>query len=150
MDIRRYRTEDNQAIRDLHVRALTAIGAFVESGSWDADFDDVEGVYLRGGEFLVGTIEGRIVAMGALRPAGPERGEIKRMRTDPALQGRGYGQTILSLLEDKAQQLGFTALQLDTGEIQKAAQHLYEKNGYKEVRRDLLGKYPSIFYEKVL
>lgn len=150
MDIRRYRPEDFQAVHDLHVRGLASAGIVATEGPWMADLDDVEGTYLAGGEFLIGTIDGKMVAMGALKPVTVGRGEIKRVRVEPALQGQGYGQKILSLLEEKARELGFTVLQLDIAEDNKISQHFFEKNGYKEVRRGFTGHYSMIFCEKDL
>lgn len=151
MDIRRYEPQDKEAVRSLHERAFSTVqGGYSGRGAWDDDLDNIEEVYLKAGEFLVGITDGKIIAMGALKQIAPGRGEIKRMRIDPELQGQGYGQTILTLLENRARELGFTSLQLDTSEYQKPAQRLYEKNGYKEMRRGMVGKYPTIFYEKAL
>ncbi len=149
--IRRYQQADHHAVCELHNKALKAANAHFGNGKWDDDMKDVEGIYLLpGGEFLVGTINDQIVAMGALRKMSEQKAEIKRMRVEPELQGRGYGQAIISQLEQRARKLGFIELQLDTMVIQVAAQRLYEKNGFREFRRATLGGHECIFYEKKL
>ena len=150
LQIRRYEPEDNGAIRRLHEFALRKAGAYIEEEGWyDEDLDDIESFYLEnGGEFLVGTIEDEVVAMGALRKTGPGRAEVKRMRVAPDFQGRGFGKEMLAALERRAAELGYTTLHLDTAVQQRVARNLYETNGYREVRRGEMGGFLCIFYEK--
>jgi len=149
--IRRYQPADRDAVWALHEEALSAVGAHAGQGPWDDDLHDIEAVYLgTGGEFLVGVVAGRIVAMGALKRTTPERAEIKRMRVRPVLQGRGFGQALLSALERRARDLGYRTLHLDTTTRQEAARYLYAKNGYREVRRSAWQGLHMIFYEKAL
>jgi GNAT superfamily N-acetyltransferase len=148
--IRRYEPSDHQEACALHEVALRAVNAFVEEAS-DDDLQHIEDVYLaRGGEFLVGVLDGRIVAMGTLRRSSGDRAEIRRMRVHPDYQRRGFGQAILSALERRARELGYTTLHLDTTTVQKAAEHLYTKNGYIEVGRGHAHGFDLVFYEKRL
>jgi GNAT superfamily N-acetyltransferase len=147
--IRRYEPGDKRAVRRLHDDALNEVGAHLGSGAWDDDLDEIESVYLdQGGEFLVGVLDGEIVAMGALMRISPERTELKRMRVKPGLQGRGYGQVMLDALHRRATELGYSTLRLDTTVQQRAAQRLYLKNGYSEVGRGVVGPFDCIFYER--
>jgi GNAT superfamily N-acetyltransferase len=151
LTIRRYLPSDKAAVQELHVLALERVGAHAGPGSWNDDLEDIEGVYLNsGGEFLVGEVGGRVVAMGALRRTSEARAEVKRMRVHPDLQGRGYGQVMLSTIEARARELGYSQLHLDTTEQMLAAQGLYEKNGYREVGRESRGRMRLIRYEKDL
>jgi GNAT superfamily N-acetyltransferase len=149
LHIRRYRPPDKHAVRRLHDDALNEVGAHLGAGPWDDDLDDIEGVYLgSGGEFLVGTLEGEVVAMGALRRTSPEAAEVTRMRVRPGLQGRGYGQAMLDALHYRARELGYSSLRLDTTVQQRAARHLYTKNGYREAGRGKVGPFDCVFYER--
>jgi GNAT superfamily N-acetyltransferase len=113
-------------------------GAYLGRGPWDDDVYAIEEAYLKnGGEFLIGECDGLFVAMGALKRTSPQRAEIKRMRVSPEYQGRGYGQCILDELEARARALGYQILHLDTSLFQIPAQKLYEKNGFREVGRDI-------------
>jgi GNAT superfamily N-acetyltransferase len=136
--LRRYMPADQEAVEDLHVSAIQQTGAYLGRGPWDDDVYAIEETYLHnGGEFLVGECNGRLVAMGALKRTGPKRAEIKRMRVYPEYQRCGYGQRILEELEACARVLGYQVLHLDTSLLQLPAQKLYEKNGFREVGRDI-------------
>ncbi|HEV2580263.1 MAG TPA: alpha/beta fold hydrolase [Ktedonobacteraceae bacterium] len=149
LEIRRYQAADYDDVWRLHELALQEVGAFLGHGYWDDDLHHIEEVYLQNrGEFFVGLLDGRIVAMGALRKTSLERAEIKRMRTHPSVQGRGYGQLILDELERRAAALGYTTLHLDTSVVQLVAQKFYTKNGYKETEREMRRWLECILFEK--
>jgi Acetyltransferases len=150
LEIRRYQDADNPAVWELHHRALEATGAYFP-GRWNDDLDDIQNHYLNnGGEFLVGILDGKIVCMGAFRRKSDTLAEIKRMRVLPEYQRRGLGQAILNQLEAKAILLGYRELCLDTTTLQIAAQKMYEKNGFTEVRRGLMPPFEVIYYHKSL
>ena len=142
--LRQYRRDDRTRVLELHEVAMRAVGAYVEEAP-EPDLEDIHGAYSEaGGAFLVGELENDIVAMGAYRPAsGYIRGyvdglpntsaELKRMRVDPAHQGRGYGQQVYDELERRARETGFSTIALDTTPQQEAAIHFYEKNGFERV-----------------
>jgi ribosomal protein S18 acetylase RimI-like enzyme len=149
--LRRYEPADMQAVEYLHVYAIQKAGAYLGRGPWDDDVYAIEEVYLNNqGEFLIGEWDGIFVAMGAFRRTSPERAEIKRMRTHPDFQGRGFGQLILSELESLARAMGYKTLHLDTSVVQVYARKLYEKNGFREVGRDMYQGLEVILYEKQL
>jgi ribosomal protein S18 acetylase RimI-like enzyme len=148
LTIRRYQSSDHAAVCELHKTALLAAGAYL-GGHFNDDLDQIESIYLNnGGEFLVGTLQDRIVAMGALRRTDADRAEIKRMRVHADFQRHGFGQAIYTMLEKRAVELGYSLLHLDTAVVLVGAQHFYTKNGYQEVRRDKLADLDCIFYEK--
>lgn len=148
--IRQYQLSDKEEVFQLHVRALKNEYAYLYTGSWEKDFEDIEGIYLNNrGEFLVGTIDNKIVAMGGLRKMTEDIVELRRMRVDPDFQRKGYGQIILDALEKRAKELGYKVIQLNTSVKQIPAQKFYIKNGYTEVRREKEGWIIElIFYRK--
>ena len=111
----------------------------------DSDLDDVEGTYdTDGGAFLVGTLDGTVVAMGALRPADEwfagqfdavrePAGVVTRMRVAPSHQRQGYGQRLLTALQRRARAMGYRELLLDTDPRQDGTQRFYEANGFRRV-----------------
>jgi GNAT superfamily N-acetyltransferase len=148
--IRRYQAADHEKVWHLHKLALAASEAYVDNGSWDDDLHHIEQVYIEsGGEFLVGVYEGQVVAMGALG-VGVDRAEVKRMRVHPDHQRRGFGQAILQQLEQRALELGYKALILETTAQQEAAQYFYIKNGYDEIERKEWHQFMVILYKKEL
>jgi GNAT superfamily N-acetyltransferase len=147
--VRRYEPADREAVRNLHDEALNDVGAHLGDGEWDRDLADIESAYLQaGGEFLVGVLEGEVVAMGALRLDRDGRAWITRMRVSPRLQGQGIGQTLLEGLHRRAAALGYGTLHLDTTVGQIAARRLYEKNGYRETGRGMVGPFECLYYER--
>ena len=149
--IRRYRPADQPAVWNLHVVAMRQIEAYLDDPALETDLHDIAGVYLNNrGDFLIGEAAGTVVAMGALRPLASERGEIKRMRVDPALQGRGYGRAMLLALEARARELGYTTLELETSVVQSAALGLYRSHGFVEFKRGKIKRLDCIWFEKSL
>ena len=149
--IRDYSDADHDAVWMLHNDALTATGAHAGKGPWDDDLHNITEHYInRGGVFLVGSLEEKVVAMGALRRLDSTTGEIKRMRVTPDHQRHGYGTAILLALEQRADELGIIRLKLDTTDIQMAAQSLYKKHGYREIGRHKVSGFTTIYYEKDL
>ena len=151
MEIRRYRDSDYQEVWALHNLALEGTGAHVGNGVWDDDLHNISGNYLDGsGEFVVGVLQGKIVAMGALRPPSGNRTEVAPMRVHPGFQRRGFRETILKHLKSTAVDLGYTELHLETTAQQAPAQKLYIKNDYVEVGRCRRSRFEVIQYEKSL
>jgi len=131
--------------------ALLAVGAHAGRGPWDDDLDHIPELYLRaGGEFLVGTLGGRIVAMGALLRRDAATARLTRMRVQPELQRRGYGRRVLRRLEARASRLGYSRLVLETTPRQTAAIALYLAEGYREYGRGQVAGMDAIFFEKPL
>jgi putative acetyltransferase len=95
---------------------------------------------------------GEAVAVGALRRHAGGIGEVKRMYTRPAHQGRGLGGAILAAIEGLARAEGLSRLVLETGDRHPAAWRVYERGGFR--RCGPLLDYPdsqwSVFYEKSL
>lgn len=147
---RRFEAADITAVKRLHEQALKAAGVF-DVRYADDDLDSIEAEYLdKNGEFLVGTTDGQVVAMGAFRACSePDTAELKRMRVRPEFQGRGIGSQLLELLEFKARDRGYTSMILDTV-IDTAGQRLYERHDYQETRRDYSAGAKRVFYRKQL
>jgi GNAT superfamily N-acetyltransferase len=149
--IRRFQPEDRELVWRLHVTAFAAAGTPSKDGPWNDDFADIEGIYLHNqGEYLVGLLDGTIVAMGALRRVNDDTAEVKRMRVHPQHWRCGYGQAIYSRLEERARELGYSKLVLDTTEPLKAAQAFYVKNGFRQCGRRQAGPFQLILFEKEL
>lgn len=85
--------------------------------------------------FLIGRLQGRPVACGAVRPLEGDIGEVKRMYVEPDVRGRGYSKRLLAALENAAGRFGYVALRLETGDRQPEAIRLYESAGYRRIER---------------
>ena len=151
MEIRQYQAGDCDAVWALHKLSMQQVAADLGDGAY-TDLHQIEQVYLNNrGEFLVGILDGRLVAMGAVKRTTDERAEVKRMRVHPDFQGRGFGQMMLTLLEARAVELGYAMLHLDTSSGQDAAIGLYRKNGYRQLEetKEVQGL-TLLFFEKSL
>lgn len=148
--LRRFRASDLPAVLSLHRRALEPLGAYKGDGPWDDDLRDVEGHYFPDGEFLVAEQDGALAAMGAIRRLDAETAEVKRMRTEPALQGRGLGKIVLARLEARARELGYRRLILEASKRQGRAFRFYARCGYVPVRDEVIDGLDSTWFEKRL
>lgn len=105
------------------------------------------------------TFDGEIVACGGFLPSEhghedertvPGAAELHRMRVAPAVQGLGYGRSLLSELESRASAAGFDPLLATTSCRQHAALSLYRSADYAEVDRSTFGEYELVHFERRL
>ena len=97
--VRRFTSSDKEKVKELYVLASIHSEIGYRSGPWEADFDDIEGHYFNGGEFIVGLIGDEIVALGGYRKMSNSLGQIRRMRVHPDQRRKGYAQQIIKKLE---------------------------------------------------
>lgn len=79
-----------------------------------------------------GRIDGQLAGMVALKALKAGRGEIKAMRTMPALRGRGIGKDMLAHVIAEARSRGYVAVVLETGsgDGYASARGVYERAGF--------------------
>ena len=114
----------------------------------DSDLDDIEGIYLSHGDFIVGLEEGEIVAMGAFKKRTPECAEFKRLRIRPDCQRKGYGETIMRKLSELAAGMGYTEGFLDTLKTNHRAQRLFEKLEWVRSGGGKMGPFELFYYSR--
>ena len=83
--------------------------------------------------FFVARHEGKIVGCCALVEADDGTAEIKRMFVDPDARGLRIGKLMMEALVGRGQQLGISAIRLETGISQPEAIGLYRKAGFLEI-----------------
>lgn len=91
---------------------------------------DAEGFVDNGGVFLLGYVDEKAVASGALRPLQNGAVEVKRMYVRPEYRGRGLSREMLAELESIAADDGVRVLRLETGVKQPEALGLYRSVGF--------------------
>ena len=149
MKLRPYTPADHEAVLDLHHSGLDALGVNAGIGPWDDDLLNIEQSYPEDTAlFLVGTVSGHVVAMGAVQGVDGTTAEIKRMRVATSHRRKGYGQEVLACLIEFAVQKGYSTLVLDTTSVQVPAQKLYVKNGFREMRREHGNGMENIYYQR--
>ena len=85
-------------------------------------------------EFMLGLIDGKPVACGALRQLAVGIGEIGCVYVRRAWRGQGLSRLILAALEERAVELGCQLLRLETVSDRGWAVRLYEGAGFHSVR----------------
>jgi GNAT superfamily N-acetyltransferase len=150
--LRRYTPCDHPAVFSLHQQCLFQVGLRPGDGVYyDDDFARIEEIYLRGrGEFLVGEVGEQVAALGGLRRVNDVTAEMVRLRVRPDLQGRGYGAALVTVLEQRATELGYRVLRADTTVRQRAAIALYRSFHWREVDRKVTGGTVTVYFEKQL
>jgi ribosomal protein S18 acetylase RimI-like enzyme len=58
---------------------------------------------------------------------------MKRLFVDSAAHGRGFGDALARAIVERAKNLGYSRMMLDTGPLQVEAQTLYRKLGFRDV-----------------
>jgi len=119
-------------------------GAGVGSGASPSDFTPPTGA------FLVIYAGGKPVAGGGIKRDDDGVAEIKRMYVVPAARRQGLGRRLLEALEDRARELGYARIRLDTGARQPHAQAMYERAGYHPIDNYNGNSMASFWGEKIL
>ena len=121
-----------------------------DPGSFD-DLRNIDNAYgARGGAFLVVEIDARVVAMGGIVANERGQAEVLRVRVHPALRRRGLGRALMRALEQRALELGFTEMHLDTTIQQSEAVAFYRSLGYEEYGRQKFPAWELLFFTKRL
>lgn len=151
MRLIRYRPEHLEPMLTLHRSAITGFNLGMSQEQDEADLKAIEQVYLQsGGEFLVGFLEERLVAMGGFKRLSDTTAELRRMRIDRTLQGKGHGTQLLRELERMAFQSGIRTLCLDTARRRPLTLEFYHKHGYQETGRGFYGEIETVQFKKTL
>lgn len=135
--VRPWQPRDRLATSKVIADCLVEHGLDWEPADADADAVNVD-IHYKNGEFwIVEDIRNaQIVATAAFRPD-PSRGdrvvEIRKMYLHPSVRNRGLGSFLLSALERRAVQLGFTSAVVETASPLSAAIALYEARGYSSI-----------------
>ena len=105
------------------------------------------------GYFLVARLDGSPVGCaGICRCEGERTAELRRMYVAPDTRRLGISRTLVTTLEEKARELGYGTLRLETGPEQPEAVHLYETGGFTVIPNfgPYTGQRRSICMEKTL
>ena len=131
--IRTASNEDCQRVVALVSTVLAEYGLVFDPKTTDSDLQDLEANYLRrGGAFEV--IEDRelnLIGSVGVYPIDQKTCELRKMYFVPQVRGLGLGQHILQRTLDRARELGFSRMVLETSSRLEAANRLYAKFGFK-------------------
>jgi GNAT superfamily N-acetyltransferase len=151
MRLIRYRQDYQEPMLVLHRSAIIGFTLGMTQQEDEADLMAIEQVYLSGrGEFLLGFINEKLVAMGGFKRLTDTEAELRRMRIERELQGKGYGGQLLRELERLAFQSGIRTLCLDTARRRPLTLEFYRKHGYQETGRGYYGAVETVQFSKTL
>lgn len=151
MRLIRYQPEYQEPMLALNRSAMEGFALGMSQLQEEADLVGIEDVYLRSrGEFLVGIIDGRLVAMGGFKRLSDGVAELRRMRIAQDLQGKGYGTLLLQELEQRALQSGVRTLCLAPALRRRLTLQFYRKHGHQETGRSFYGAVETVQFSKKL
>jgi GNAT superfamily N-acetyltransferase len=151
MRLIRYQPEYREPMVVLHRSAIAGFTLGMGQREDEVDLMDIEQVYLRsGGEFLIGLLDDRLIAMGGFKRVSDAAAELRRMRIERELQGKGYGTLLLHELERIAFQAGIRTLCLETARSRPLTLEFYRKHGYQETGRGCYGAVETVRFTKTL
>ncbi len=78
--------------------------------------------------------------------------ELQKLYLVDSAKGSGLGYELIDFIEDRMREAGYKASYLETHDNLKAALHIYEKKGYKEIVRpkEVVHSTMNRFFKKVL
>lgn len=99
------------------------------------------------GRLLIGLLDGQIAGVVALKEWSPEVCEMKRLWVAPAAKKSGLGIALVNEVIDRARQLGYRRMQLDTikGQHDRAIA-LYRGLGFRPVPPYYKGAVPNTLF----
>ncbi len=151
MNLIRYKPEFQEPMLVLHRSAIEGFDLGMSQQQDEADLLELENVYIRpGGEFLLGFIGPRLIAMGGFKRLSHTDAELKRMRIARDLQGQGHGTTLLEELERRAWQAGVRNLCLEAAKRRPLTLEFYRKHGYQETGQGIYGVIETVRFTKSL
>jgi N-acetylglutamate synthase-like GNAT family acetyltransferase len=139
--IRRFEPADEQAVLDVIVPIQREEFGIAITADDQPDLSAIPSFYQVGlGDFLVATMDARVVGTIGLKDIGSGRGALRKMFVAAPFRGRDHGiaQALLARLLDDARARDMREIFLGTTDRFLAAHRFYEKNGFQEIGVDLL------------
>lgn len=123
---------DDSRVQKLLVHHFTTARAETAPGS--AHALDLSGLKLPDVHFWSAWEGDCVIAIGALKQLSPSHGEVKSMHTEQSRRRKGAGSAMLRHIIERARQLGFSRLSLETGAWPYfiPAREFYKRHGFGE------------------
>ena len=130
---------DCEKVKALVFGVLSEYGLESDPNGTDADLNDIEANYIKaGGLFeILEDAQGNLLGTVGLFPIDAKIVELRKMYFDKSLRGRGFGKKTLERMIERARELKFKRIYLETASVLREAIGLYEKYGFKPTREGI-------------
>jgi putative acetyltransferase len=110
------------------------IESYFDPAAFEAELKGLPGYFAPpGGALLVAEEDGKVVGCVALRQLDDSACEMKRMFVSSDFHGHGVGRALAGAIIERARELGYSRMMLDTGPAQREAQGLYRRLGFRDI-----------------
>jgi putative acetyltransferase len=149
LTIRPATNADCERVQQLVFDVLAEFGLRGAPDSTDADLNDLERNYAgrRGSFDVIEDSGGSLVGTFGVYAVDESTCELRKMYFVPEVRGLGLGHHVLELALQKARELGFLKMVLETSSKLTAANRLYQQFGFKPAVSDHLAARADQFYE---
>ncbi len=138
VEIRRITAADDEAMGTIARENLKAAGLDIPGTAYfDPEIMRLSAFYdaepAKRSYFVAVGEAGELLGGGGLAEFEPreQTAELQKLYLSDAAKGHGLGTRMVALIEDRARELGYKYLYLETHSALKTAIHLYEKLGYE-------------------
>ena len=137
MEITPLRTEHDAALAALIRGNLKAFHLDIPGTAYyDEALDRLSAYYREPGRaYYVLLEDGAVVGGIGLAKFRGDCCELQKLYLADRVKGRGLGYTLIRFLEERAAELGYRRIYLETHTNLAAALHVYERSGYREIDR---------------
>lgn len=143
-------SQQTNEIQNLVFNVLNEYG--LKQGEIDFCLKDVDLHYFQKGGYFGVLLDqnDKIVATGGLYKLDDQSVELRKMYLSSEHRGKGLGKFLLKALIEKAKELGFKRIELETASVLKEAIGLYQKFGFQPFNSDHIAARCDQAYELIL
>jgi GNAT superfamily N-acetyltransferase len=143
---------DRQAIESVVFDVLAEYGLRPDPGGTDADLLDINAFYHASGGCFDVLVDpaGQLVGTVGLMRKSPAVCELRKMYLRPDHRGRGLGRRLMEHAIRRAEELGFSRMELETALVLREAVRLYESFGFRPYQPSHLAQRCDVAYFRQL
>ena len=125
---------DLDEVRKLFEEYASYLGIDLSFQDFDSELANLPGDYVSpDGCLFLALWEGEVAGCVGLRKFSPGICEMKRLYTKPQFRGLGVGRILCEAIIEKARNIGYHRMRLDTLPSMETAIHLYSSLGFEEI-----------------